>query len=38
LDAAKNITDKITKNGGKVLGVVVNKQRNHIPEFISKRI
>lgn len=38
LDEAKNITDKITKNGGKVLGVVVNKQRNHIPEFISKRI
>ena len=38
LDAAKNITDKITNNGGKVLGVVVNKQRNHIPEFISKRI
>lgn len=38
LDAAKHITDKITNNGGKVLGVVVNKQRNHIPEFISKRI
>ena len=38
LDAAKNITDKITNNGGKVLGVVVNKQRNHIPEFISKRL
>ena len=38
LDEAKNITDKITKNGGKILGVVVNKQRNHIPEFISKRI
>ena len=38
LDDAKNITEKITKNGGKVLGIVVNKQRNHIPEFISKRI
>ena len=38
LDEAKNVTDKITKNGGKVLGVVVNKQRNHIPEFISKRL
>jgi len=38
LDAAKHITDKITNKGGKVLGVVVNKQRNHIPEFISKRI
>ena len=38
LDAAKHITDKITNKGGKVLGVVVNKQRNHIPEFISKRL
>ena len=38
LDAAKNITDKITNNGGKVLGVVVNKQRNYIPEFISERL
>ena len=38
LDGAKNITDKITNKGGKVLGVVVNKQRNHIPEFISKRL
>ncbi|MGB6289024.1 MAG: AAA family ATPase [Desulfobulbales bacterium] len=38
LDAAKHITDKITNNGGKVLGVVVNKQRNHIPDFISKRL
>ena len=38
LDEAKNITDKITNNGGKVLGVVVNKQRNYIPEFISERL
>ena len=38
LDGAKNITDKITNNGGKVLGVVVNKQRNYIPEFISERL
>jgi Mrp family chromosome partitioning ATPase len=38
LDAAKNITDKITNKGGKVLGVVVNKQRNYIPEFISERL
>jgi len=38
LDAAKNITDKITNNGGKVLGVVVNKQRNYVPEFINKRL
>lgn len=38
LDAAKNITDKITNKGGKVLGVVVNKQRNYIPAFISERL
>jgi len=38
LDAAKNITDKIANKGGKVLGVVVNKQRNYIPEFISERL
>ena len=38
LDEAKNITDKITNNGGKVLGVVVNKQRNYVPEFINKRL
>ena len=38
LDAAKKITDKITNKGGKVLGVVVNKQRNYIPEFISERL
>ncbi|MFC1818832.1 CpsD/CapB family tyrosine-protein kinase [Thermodesulfobacteriota bacterium] len=36
LDEAKNITDKITNKGGKVLGVVVNKQRYYIPEFINK--
>jgi Mrp family chromosome partitioning ATPase len=38
LDSAKNITEKITNNGGKLLGVVVNKQRNYIPKFISNRI
>jgi len=38
LDAAKKIADKITNNGGKILGVVVNKQRNYIPDFIYKRI
>ena len=38
LDAAKNITDKITNKGGKVLGVVVNKQRNYIPDFINERL
>ena len=38
LDGAQNITDKITNKGGKVLGVVVNKQRNYIPEFINERL
>jgi Mrp family chromosome partitioning ATPase len=38
LDEAKNITDKIVQNGGKVIGAVVNKRRNYIPEFIKKRI
>jgi Mrp family chromosome partitioning ATPase len=35
---AKNITDRITNHGGKVLGVVFNKQRYHIPKFIYKRL
>ena len=38
LDVAKSITDKITTKGGKVLGVVVNKQRQYIPEFINERL
>ena len=38
LDEAKNVTDKVTNNGGKMLGAVVNKQRNYVPEFISKRL
>ena len=36
--ATKNIADRITNNGGKVLGVVFNKQRYHIPMFIYKRL
>ena len=38
LDMAKKTTDKIINSGGKILGVVVNKQRNYVPEFINKRI
>ena len=38
LDEAKNMKDKIYDNGGKVLGIVINKQRNYIPEFIWKRL
>ena len=33
---AKKITDRIVSNGGKVLGVVFNKQRYYIPAFIFK--
>ena len=35
---AKSIKDKIIRNGGKVLGIVFNKRRHHIPEFIYKRL
>ena len=38
LQKVKDITDKIIKNGGKILGVVFNKQRYHIPKFIYKRL
>jgi len=38
LDAAKNLTDRITNQGGTVLGVVVNKQREYIPEIINRRL
>jgi len=35
---AKSITDRITNNGGRILGVVFNKQRRYIPGFIYKRL
>jgi protein-tyrosine kinase len=35
---AKSMKDKIIRNGGKVLGIVFNKHRHHIPEFIYKRL
>ncbi len=35
---AKSITDRIMNNGGKILGVVFNKHRHYIPEFIYKRL
>ena len=38
LDMAQKTKDKIIKSGGKILGIVINKQRNYIPEFINKRI
>jgi len=38
LDEAENLTGKITNSGGKVLGIVINKERNYIPEFIWNRL
>lgn len=34
----ESIKDKITKNGGNILGIVFNKRRHYIPEFIYKRL
>lgn len=35
IDAVK---EKITKNGGNILGVILNKRKYYIPEFIYKRL
>ncbi len=35
INAAK---EKITKNGGNIIGVVLNKRKYYIPEFIYKRL
>jgi Mrp family chromosome partitioning ATPase/DNA-binding response OmpR family regulator len=35
---AESVKDKIAKNGGNLLGVVLNKKRYHIPDFIYKRL
>jgi protein-tyrosine kinase len=35
---AENAKETIEKNGGKILGVVFNKRRYHIPEFIYKNL
>ncbi len=34
----ENVRDKIIKHGGNILGVVLNKQRHYIPEFIYKKL
>lgn len=34
----ENVRDKIINQGGNILGVVLNKRRHHIPEFIYKRL
>lgn len=35
---AKNATDQIMKHSGNVLGIIFNKRRYHIPNFIYKRL
>ena len=35
---AESVKDIIIRNGGKILGIVFNKRRYYIPEFIYKRI
>jgi len=35
---AEKIKDRIIKNGGNLLGVVFNRRKYHIPEFIYKRL
>ena len=35
---AESVKDKITNNGGKILGIVLNKRQQYIPEFIYKKL
>jgi capsular exopolysaccharide synthesis family protein len=35
---AENVRDRIKGSGGKILGIVLNKRRFHIPDFIYKRL
>jgi protein-tyrosine kinase len=35
---AERLRDEIVKNGGNILGVVLNKRRHYIPEFLYKRL
>ncbi|MFH1148416.1 MAG: CpsD/CapB family tyrosine-protein kinase [Pseudomonadota bacterium] len=35
---AKSATDQIVKHSGNVLGIIFNKRRYHIPDFIYKRL
>ncbi len=35
---AESVKDKLTKVGGNVLGIVLNKRRYHIPQFIYKHL
>jgi protein-tyrosine kinase len=35
---AESVKDKIIKNGGNILGIILNKRRYYIPEFIYKQL
>jgi len=35
---AERLKDQVRSNGGNILGIVFNKRRYHIPEFVYKRI
>lgn len=35
---AQNLKDRIQKNGGNLLGIIFNKRRHYIPEFLYKRL
>ncbi len=35
---AENVKERITQSGGKILGIVLNKRRFYIPEFIYRRL
>ena len=35
---AQNAKKKVVQSGGRMLGMVLNKRRHHIPEFIYKRL
>jgi capsular exopolysaccharide synthesis family protein len=34
----ENVKERITKSGGNILGIVLNKRKYYIPEFIYKRL
>jgi len=35
---AENLKDRIQKNGGNLLGIIFNKRRHYIPDFLYKRL
>jgi Mrp family chromosome partitioning ATPase len=35
---AENVRDKIKGSGGNILGIVLNKRRYYIPEWVYKKL